>query len=109
MYLFWIANLANNPASELNSDLGNKNPEPHKSTEKCCSTVIKLNEQTVFLLITAQGAYFISKLWGPAIVRKRHLNERGIYLKVRRVIYLKFENFVIISFQITVNNNDNDI
>ena len=31
----------------------------------------------------------------------RHLLEEDDYLKKRRVIHMKFENFVIVSFQIT--------
>lgn len=76
--LFSIANLANNSASELNSYLGNRNPEPHKSVEKCCSTLIKLNKHTVFLLISAQDANVISKLYGALIIRVRRLNEGGV-------------------------------
>ena len=76
--LFSIANLANNSASELTSYLGNRNPEPHKSMEKCFSTLIKLNKHNVFLLISAQDANVISKLYGALIIRVRHLNEGGV-------------------------------
>lgn len=76
--LFSIANLANNSASELTSYLGNRNPEPHKSMEKCCSTLIKLNKHNVFLLISVQDANAISKLYGALIIRVRHLNEGGV-------------------------------
>ena len=38
-------------------------------------------------------------------IRGWRLKEGGTYFKKRRVIHMKFENFVIISFQITINNN----
>ena len=62
MSSFSIANLVKNSASELNSDLVKKNPEPHISVGKWCSKVIELNKHTVFSLIRAPGAYLISKM-----------------------------------------------
>ena len=38
--------------------------------------------------------------------RPQHLST---YLRKRRVIHMKFEKFVIVSFQITANNNHYDI
>ena len=33
-----------------------------------------------------------------------HLNEGDAYFKVKEIIHMKFQNFVIFSFQITINN-----
>ena len=56
-----------------------------------------------FPLISATGTYFIFKLRLAAFIGGRRLKEGDVYFKVRRVIHLKIQNFVIASFQITIN------
>ena len=46
----------------------------------------------------------VEALRGSAYQRAA-LKKRGAYFKKRRVIHMKFENFFIVSFQITVNNH----
>ena len=50
------------------------------------------------------STYFISKLPGAALARGLRLKEGGAYFKVKGIITMKFQNFVIFSFQITMNN-----
>ena len=49
----------------------------------------------VFPLISTSGTYLISKLF-----RLRRLKEGGTSLKIRGIIPMKFQNFVIFTFQI---------
>ena len=58
---------------------------------------------TVFSLISARGA-FISKLEGVVLSERRRLKEGGSCSKSRINVHMEFQNFVIISLQITVNN-----
>ena len=65
--------------------------------------ILKLLASTVFLVISS-GAYF--RKGGEAIFFKK----RGRWLfKKKRVIHMKFKNFAIVSFQITVNDNHYEI
>ena len=54
-------------------------------------------------------AYFISKLEDATIIGGWHLKDRGVYCKVRGVIHMKFQNFVIFCFQITEDKYHYDI
>ena len=69
-----------------------------KITHKYCISSIK-----------PPGAYLMSRLSGEALIGGRCLKEGCAGFKQRRVIYMKFENFVIVSFQINVNDNHCDI
>ena len=44
-----------------------------------------------------------------ALIERRRLKEGGTYFKVRGVVPVKFQNFAILFFQITKNNNHYDI
>ena len=43
------------------------------------------------------------------VIRGRCLKDEGAYLEEQKVIHMKFENFVTVSFQRTANNNHYDI
>ena len=60
---------------------------------------------TVFPLMSAPGAYIILKVEGVALIGGRRLKEGGAYFQVWRVIHMKFENLVIVSFLIAVKSN----
>ena len=57
----------------------------------------------------SQGTYLISKLSGAVLIGGRCLKEGGAHSKVRKIIRMKFQNIVIISFQITVHKFHYDI
>ena len=63
----------------------------------CETSKINGLRNTVFPLISTTGAYLILKLCGAALIGGRHLNEGGPYFKVREIIRMKFQNFVIFS------------
>ena len=46
--------------------------------------------------------YLILKLWGVTLIGEQLLKEGGAYFKVRQIIHVKFQNFIIFSFQVTV-------
>ena len=50
-------------------------------------------------LISASSAYLILKLGG------QHLKDGGAYLKVKRIISMKFQNILVFLLQITINND----
>ena len=58
----------------------------------------------MFPLITDPGAYLVSKFQGETLIGGRRLNEGGTYFKVRGIIPMKFQNFVIFFFQVAINN-----
>ena len=58
---------------------------------------------TVFPTISAPDTYLISKHYGTALIRGWHLKEAP-YFKVRGIIYMKFREVVVFSYQITTNN-----
>lgn len=49
---------------------------------------------TVFTLITTSGAYLISKLEGAALIEGLCLKQKEAFSS--RVMYTKFQNFVIV-------------
>ena len=57
---------------------------------------------TVIPVISALGVYLISKLAGAALLGG--LIEDGAYFKVRTAIHMKFPDFVIFFFQITISS-----
>ena len=59
--------------------------------------------------VSASDAHLILKFWGAALIRGMHLKEVGAHFKVREIIHMKFQNFVILSFQVTINNCHYDI
>ena len=59
--------------------------------------------------MSASGTYLVLKLYSAALIGGRRLKEGGAYFKVRGVIHMKFQNIVIFSFQITINNYRYDI
>ena len=59
---------------------------------------------TVIPVISALGAYLISKLAGAAHLGGWRLIEDGAYFKVRTAIHMKFPDFVIFFFQITISS-----
>ena len=61
--------------------------------------ILKLLISTVFPLVKKPRRLFDV---GAAFIRGKHL-------KKRRVVHMKFESFIIISFQITANGNHYDI
>ena len=63
----------------------------------------------VFSLISASGACLISKLKGAALIGGWRLKEGGANFKIQDIIHMKFQNIAILSFQITIYNNRNDI
>ena len=64
---------------------------------------------TVFPLISAPGAYLISKLSGVALLGVRRLRVGGAYFKVRGIILMIFQIFAVISFKITINEYNYDV
>ena len=64
---------------------------------------------TVFPLISASGTYLMSKFSVAVYIKGQRLKEGGAYFKKRRVILIKSENFVIVFFKITLNNNHYDM
>ena len=44
-----------------------------------------------------------------ALIRGQLLKEGSAYFKVREIIQMKRQNFVISTFQVTINNCHNDI
>ena len=59
---------------------------------------------TVFGVISILGAYLISKFEVMALIGGWCLKEGGAYFKERGTLHIKFQNFVVFSFQITINN-----
>ena len=57
---------------------------------------------TVFSLMSARGA-LISKLEAVVLIERRLLKEGGSCSKARKNVHMEFQNFVIVSLQITVN------
>ena len=56
-----------------------------------------------FPVISAPGAYLISRLQVAALTEVRHLKEGGAYVKVRWILYMKFQNLLIFTFQNTID------
>ena len=61
----------------------------------------------VFPQIKTPDAYFILKHKGAVLIGGWRLKQGGAYFKDRKIIQMKFQNFVNISFQI--NNYHYDI
>ena len=59
---------------------------------------------TIFPLISAVSTYLISRPYGVALIAGWHLKEEDAYFKAKGIIHMKFKNFVIFSFQTTINN-----
>ena len=57
---------------------------------------------TVFSLMSARGA-LISKLEAVVLIERRLLKEGSSCSKARKNVHMEFQNFVIVSLQITVN------
>ena len=66
--------------------------------------ILNLLINTVFPLISTPRTYLMSKFYWAALIRRQRLKNGGAYFKKRRVILIKFENFVIVFSKITVNN-----
>ena len=55
-------------------------------------------EITLFLLISTLSLYLISNFLGEVLIRGQHLKEVGVYLKVREIHHIRFQNFVFVLF-----------
>ena len=64
---------------------------------------------TMFPLISAPGTYLILKLLGAVLTRGRRFKEGAVCFNVRKIIHMKFKNFLIFSFQITINDQYCDV
>lgn len=73
--------------------------------------VIKEWSSILFPIISAPDAYLFSKREAAVLIRRRRLKEVGACSKVRKNenVHMEFQNFAIVSFQITVNNYHYDI
>ena len=59
---------------------------------------------TIFLLISAYCTYLFLELCGVVLIGGWLLKKRDIYFKVREIIHTEFQNFIMFSFQETINN-----
>ena len=66
-------------------------------------------QSTVFRLINAHIANLILKFQGLALNGRWPLTVGGAYFKVRGIIHKKFQNFVVFSFQIALNEYHYDV
>ena len=64
----------------------------------------------VFPLMSTPGAEIIFELYIAWLIGERRLlKDRGTYFKVTGVVHMKFQNSVILSFPITIDNYHYDI
>ena len=76
-----------------------KNGRSEKLRKSASANLKKsFNPTPVFLVISAPGGYLILKLKGAAFIGGLHLKVGGAYFKERRIIHMKFKNFVIFFF-----------
>lgn len=67
-----------------------------------------LEDNTVFPLTIIPGIYLILKLSVAALIEGRRLKEEYVYFKIS-VVHVKFQDFVVVSFQISTNTYHYDI
>lgn len=58
----------------------------------------------VFSPISTPGDFLMSKLESVTLIGALLLKEGDAYFKLRGIIHLKFQNFIVFSFKITLNN-----
>lgn len=57
-----------------------------------------------FSLRSTPGTFLISKLESVTLIGALLLKEGDAYFKLIGIIHLKFQNFIVFSFKITLNN-----
>ena len=60
-------------------------------------------------MISAPGTYLILKFWSAVLSGGQRLKEGDVYFKIKEIILMKFQNFVIFTFQVWVINRHYDI